>query len=210
MATPCAYISLTNPSAKLHIFHEICKLVTEKMFIFLNIGNTFIKNANIFFIMEGGFTIKSRAKHYIDTTPNTITSLSDGSESLRTTLSRQINGSVGISLSTVSLLLEKCPDLSAEWLLRGEGAISISEIRTPKIYTQGGSVNTGNANDHSSISMGVDKDGKNMYERLLDEQEAHYSDLLAEKDKRINELTEYIGTFKMFVAAITPAPRIKK
>lgn len=43
------------------------------------------------------------------------------------TLNNQIKGQTAISASTVLILLKQYPDLSAEWLLRGNGAMLISQ-----------------------------------------------------------------------------------
>ena len=43
------------------------------------------------------------------------------------TLNNQIKGQTAISASTVLILLKQYPDLSAEWLLRGSGAMLISQ-----------------------------------------------------------------------------------
>lgn len=37
------------------------------------------------------------------------------------TLSRQLNGTREVSLTTINSVLEKCPEISAEWLMRGKG-----------------------------------------------------------------------------------------
>lgn len=43
------------------------------------------------------------------------------------TLNNQIKGQTAISASTVLILLKQYPDLSAEWLLRGNGDMLISQ-----------------------------------------------------------------------------------
>lgn len=44
----------------------------------------------------------------------------------RSTVNDQINGSSKIGAATIEALLEYCPNLSAEWLLRGTGDMLVS------------------------------------------------------------------------------------
>lgn len=48
------------------------------------------------------------------------------------TLNSQINGETTLSASTILLVLEAIPDLSAEWLLRGTGSMMVGEGITPE------------------------------------------------------------------------------
>lgn len=57
--------------------------------------------------------------------------LSDRAFSIRcgiaqNTLSRQLNGTREVSLTTINSVLEKCPEISAEWLMRGKGEMLLA------------------------------------------------------------------------------------
>lgn len=64
-------------------------------------------------------TVPQRIKEYLSTKRISVNSLSKALNLTQTTLSRQFNGSVTLSIEAVIALLEYFPDLSAEWLLRG-------------------------------------------------------------------------------------------
>lgn len=53
-----------------------------------------------------------------------INKFSDGDSALQNRLSRQINRGASITAETLFILLDKFKDVSAEWLLRGEGIMT--------------------------------------------------------------------------------------
>ena len=94
------------------------------------------------------------------------------------TLNNHINGTTDMSVSTILLVLRAFPDLSAEWLLRGNGGLHHSESvpAMSDISNNNGVVsgtNTGVINDGATIG------------RLIS--------LLEEKDKQINQLLQIIA-----------------
>lgn len=42
------------------------------------------------------------------------------------TLSRQLSGAREVSLTTICAVLDKCPEISAEWLMRGKGEMLLA------------------------------------------------------------------------------------
>lgn len=42
------------------------------------------------------------------------------------TLSRQLSGAREVSLTTICAVLDKCPEISAEWLMRGKGEMLLT------------------------------------------------------------------------------------
>lgn len=42
------------------------------------------------------------------------------------TLSRQLGGAREVSLTTICAVLDKCPEISAEWLMRGKGEMLLT------------------------------------------------------------------------------------
>ena len=75
-----------------------------------------------------GTAVKQRIKVLLEAKKATLNSIANGDTALKMALSRQVNGTTAISQATISLLLSKFPDLSAEWLLRGAGAMLISSV----------------------------------------------------------------------------------
>lgn len=69
-------------------------------------------------------TIIQRIKKLIDANNMSITSLSKKINIVQTTLNRQLNGDTSsIPIGTIEAILHYFPEISAEWLLRGEGAM---------------------------------------------------------------------------------------
>lgn len=58
----------------------------------------------------------------------------------RAKLSNQIYKTTTISSNTIMLILTTFPDISAEWLLRGEGTMDKSGHFAPNIYASNGSI----------------------------------------------------------------------
>lgn len=82
-------------------------------------------------------TVRERIMSIIKDGNFSINSLSDGDKTLQRRLNRQINEGASITFETISSILEKFPDVSAEWLIRGSGSMK-KEEDTPKIsYTTG-------------------------------------------------------------------------
>lgn len=67
--------------------------------------------------------VNQRIKTFMDKNDISITSLSKRIGVAQTTLNRQISGDGNVTLATVCLFLDSFKDISAEWLLRGEGNI---------------------------------------------------------------------------------------
>lgn len=62
-----------------------------------------------------------------------INKLSNGDTALRNRLTRQINNSAAITIDTINIVLSTYPEVSAEWLLRGNGQMLISD-NLPAFY----------------------------------------------------------------------------
>lgn len=65
--------------------------------------------------------IKQRVKQLLEDKCTNVNALSKSIGISQTTLNEQINGSGKVSLLVVSALLDLYPEVSAEWLLRGDG-----------------------------------------------------------------------------------------
>ena len=65
--------------------------------------------------------IKNRLRKVLIAKSMSVPRIAGGVGVKRSTLYAQINGMAMLSADTLRLFLDKFPDLSAEWLLRGEG-----------------------------------------------------------------------------------------
>lgn len=73
-------------------------------------------------------SVTQRVMEFLESIHLTVNGLSRVINIGQPTLSKQMKeGGCGVSLTTVVLLLESYPDLSAEWLLRGEGDMKKGE-----------------------------------------------------------------------------------
>ena len=68
-------------------------------------------------------SVLERINHLIDDCGESKNALANKCDMAPQTFGRYVNGDNKITVSLVSSLLEVFPDLSAEWLLRGEGAM---------------------------------------------------------------------------------------
>lgn len=90
--------------------------------------------------------------------------LAAGNTPAQKRLNRQLSHGAGITLDTLLRILEACPDISADWLLRGSGEMSIN----------GNHNVTGTGHATVTAPHGLSED--------------FVRDLLAEKDRQINAL----------------------
>ena len=97
--------------------------------------------------------------------------LADGDSPTQRKLNRQLSRGAAITLDTLLLILEKYPDVSAEWLLRGEGDMMI-----------------GSGNTSSNVAANVS--GNNIAVGSVSE--GLVSQMLAEKDRQIQTLMEIL------------------
>lgn len=77
-------------------------------------------------IIEEG-KVRERIDKLLELKDVSIRMLSDGDESLRVRLQRQINGESGITLSTILYILGYFDNLSSEWLLKGKFPVFLDE-----------------------------------------------------------------------------------
>lgn len=74
-------------------------------------------------------SVKERIREILIQKESNPTKLSKAFSVNQKTLNNQINADVQVSLSTILLILEAFEDVSAEWLLRGKGAMLLSSDR---------------------------------------------------------------------------------
>lgn len=80
--------------------------------------------------------IKERAKKALKELEISVNELANFRQLTRSTINDQFNGNSKIGAAALEALLAYCPQLSAEWLLRGAGDMLISSVvpteRTPR------------------------------------------------------------------------------
>lgn len=76
--------------------------------------------------------VKQRIREVLTVKESNPTKLSKDFSVNQKTLNNQINSDVQLSSSTILLILKAFPDLSAEWLLRGEGSMIKNENNITK------------------------------------------------------------------------------
>ena len=125
-------------------------------------------------------TVKQRIKSILRAKKIQIPVLSEGDENLRRTLFRQINEDTALTISTVVFILDKFPDVSAEWLLRGQGEMFKHTNHATIQTLNGGIGNTQNLNTYTDSLELLRSEiaAKNDQLRVKDEQIARLLDLL--------------------------------
>lgn len=102
--------------------------------------------------------------------------LSSGDTSAQKRLNRQLSHGAAITADTLLRILDACPDVSADWLLRGSGE---KQINTGTV------TGAGNVTGQNATVIG--------HQQAATLSETFVRDLLAEKDKTIQRLLEIIG-----------------
>lgn len=110
----------------------------------------------------------------------TENSVAAGVSAVQSRLNSQLSHGGKITLDTILRILDACPDVSADWLLRGSG----------DIYIANGAGSTGKITGAEKVT------GKNA--TIIGQQSATLSedfvrDMLAEKDKQIQTLLALLG-----------------
>lgn len=154
--------------------------------------------------MSSNFGISDRIKYVLSEKQISVAELA-GSETQRIKFSRQLNGHNGLTLPVVVKVLDRFPDVSAEWLIRGEGQMDKSNHFAPRVHVVGG----GSAfiNEHG-VNIGTQKSdpliipSKDELENLMRSPEGFFSirtifdakdDAIAQRDAIIHTLRDQIA-----------------
>lgn len=146
--------------------------------------------------MASEILLKQRMQCILKDRGVSVTSLAKTFGASQKTLNEQINGEIRVSFATLQIMLSNFPDLSAEWLLRGEGEMLKTDT-TP----------LPSAEDEQMISE--DKDAE--IERLRTENEqlrefnALQKEYVTDLKERIEEQKEYIEEYKERIAELKKA-----
>ena len=119
--------------------------------------------------------VRDRIKRLQSEKGFTENGLAAGDQPTQKRLNRQLSHGAAITLDTMLRILDACPEISADWLLRGSG----------DIYIVNGASSTGKVTGAEKVT------GKNA--TIIGQQSATLSEdfvrgLLAEKDKQIETL----------------------
>ena len=120
--------------------------------------------------------IRQRINLVVDKSKMSQTAFADAINVVQVTLNRQLKGQRGISLETITSILQHQKDLSAEWLLRGKGSMYITEL--PHVEMQDGDDKT------EELTVELAKMTRKYNEAVseLEELKAEYNKALAQLD----------------------------
>lgn len=85
------------------------------------------------------------------------------------------------------LIYAKCENISADWLLSGEGEMTKGDTNAATITNSPGSIAVGGGNNGTTIAA------QPVETELLRERVSHLEAMLSEKDKRITLLERLVG-----------------
>ena len=162
--------------------------------------------------------VKQRIKVLLEAKKATLSSIANGDTALKMALSRQVNGTTAISQVTISLLLSKFPDLSAEWLLRGTGDMLISSVvpteRTPRDDRETTDTTTEDSSDTAAAyiekieQLQAELEQKKEFNALQKEYVIDLKERISEYQERVAELKDTIHELKKAQHTVT-APHAK-
>ena len=133
--------------------------------------------------------LKERIRMLLAKKGITILDLADGDEVVAKRYRNQINGDALVPYSTLYKLLYMFHDISADWLVMGEGAISKADCAAPRIYNTKNEV-------HDSKAGGDILVGATTIPCSV-------QSIINEKDKRIAELERDKELLSGLLAAFT-------
>lgn len=127
-------------------------------------------------VSEDEKLLKDRLRHLLHMKRWPLTKFTDN-ETQRARLGRQINGDAAVPFSTLVMVLTAFHEISADWLIMGEGSMYKADHAAPRIYNHneangssaGGSIIVGS----STIPYPV--------QALLDEKDKRIAELEADK-----------------------------
>lgn len=112
----------------------------------------------------------------------------------QTTLSDQINGESKISAITLTALLEYFPNLSAEWLLRGEGDMLKADTTPLPLAEVTQELSSNNEEELAKLREQLDQQKE--FNALQKEYVADLKERIKEYQDRVAELKEHIHELK--------------
>lgn len=123
--------------------------------------------------------LKERMRHLLHMMRWPLTKFAEN-ETQRARLGRQINGEAAVPYSTIVMFLTAFHEISADWLIMGEGSMYKADHVAPRVYNTKNEVNNSTAG--GSINVGTTTIPVSV-QALLDEKERRIKEL--EKDKQL-------------------------
>lgn len=123
--------------------------------------------------------LKERIQHLLKIKRYPIARLSDN-PTLQSRYGRQINGDASVPFTTIQLILMTFHDISADWLIMGEGSMYKADHKAQKVYNTHNEVKDSTAS--GSINVGTTTIPYPV-QQLLDEKDKRIAEL--ESDKRL-------------------------
>ena len=182
--------SVLNSGTKLLFFRRMCKFSSAAGCIFLTIVNKNKRFATFFMVTHDEILLKDRIRHLLNLKKVTFGMLADGNETLRTRYGRQVNNvDTSVPYTTIHKLLNMFPDISADWLVMGEGSMRKADCLAPKVYnhnqvtnsTAGGDINVGVR--HVAVPQSIDEIQVKDMQSTIAAQQQRISEL--ENDKQL-------------------------
>ena len=158
--------------------------------------------------------VKNRVKQAMDQLSISAYAIAKSCSINERTIYEQTNGSSKIGTSVLAALLAYCPQLSAEWLLRGAGDMLISSVvpteRTPRddretteqITKDQPRTNQGSTKDEPATEDSSDAALKEKVEELLNTTLAAYKEKIEELQYIIDLQKDYIDGNKNTIAQL--------
>ena len=144
--------SLSITGTKVLLFRQTTKFSSSAWCIFLIIVNKIQRFATFYMVTHDEILLKDRIRHLLNLKKVNFLMLADGNETLRARYGRQVNNvDTAVPYTTIHKLLNMFPDISADWLVMGEGSMRKADCLAPKVYnhnqvtnsTAGGDINVG-------------------------------------------------------------------
>ena len=136
--------------------------------------------------------IKERAKKALKELEISVNELANFRQLTRSTINDQFNGNSKIGAAALEALLAYCPQLSAEWLLRGAGDMLISSVvpteRRPREHRE-----------NTDQIVDANKKVLEQMQELAAAQKEAYAAAINEKDDKIQELKYYVELQKDYI-----------
>ncbi len=129
--------------------------------------------------MNTDLSLKQRIKELLHSKGVTINSFAKTAGVSQATINGQINGDIKISASLIYLVLETYPDISAEWLLRGEGSMLRTDAGTDIVLNNSNSHhnNIGSGNLTHTINSDTD-----MWKKIIADKDEQIAELKKDKE----------------------------
>jgi hypothetical protein len=141
--------------------------------------------------------LKDRIRHLLNLKKVSFAMLADGNETLRARYGRQVNNvDTAVPYTTIHKLLTMFPDISADWLVMGEGSMRKADCIAPKVYNHNQVTNSTAGGD---INVGV----RTVAQSLDEIQVKDMQSTIAAQQQRITELEQDKQLLQGLLSAFT-------